>query len=74
MQALGRAPAPNERQTLANLYEKSYATFRADPKSAQSLLQIGEAPLTKDLRPNDLAAMTMVTRAIVNLHETITRN
>jgi hypothetical protein len=74
MQALGRAPAPNERQTLANLYEKSYADFRADPKSAESLLQIGEAPVAKDLRSNDLAAMTMVTRAIVNLHETITRN
>jgi len=26
------------------------------------------------LKPADLAAMTLVTRAILNLHETITRN
>jgi hypothetical protein len=74
MQALDRAPAPNERQILANLYRKSYADFQVNPQRAESLLQIGEAPVAKDLRPNDLAAMTMVTRAIVNLHETITRN
>jgi len=74
MQALGRTPAPEERQILANLYKKSYADFQASPRRAASLLQVGETPVAKGLRPNDLAAMTMVTRAIVNLHETITRN
>jgi len=74
MQALGRTPAPDERQILANLYRKSYEDFRANPQRAVNLLQVGEAPVATDLRPNDLAAMTMVTRAIVNLHETITRN
>jgi hypothetical protein len=74
MQALGRTPAPDERQILANLYQKSYEKFRANPQLAASLLQVGEAPVARDLRPDDLAAMTMVTRAIVNLHETITRN
>ena len=74
MQALGRTPEPNERQILANLYLKSLQDFRANPQRAQNLLQIGEAPVAKNLKRNDLAAMTMVTRAIVNLHETITRN
>jgi hypothetical protein len=74
MQALGRAPAPDERQILANLYQKSYQDFRAHPQLASKLLHVGESPVAGDLRPNDLAAMTMVTRAIVNLHETITRN
>jgi hypothetical protein len=74
MQALGRTPTPNERQILANLYMKSLEDFRADPQRATELLQVGEAPVARDLRPADLAAMTMVTRAIVNLHETITRN
>jgi hypothetical protein len=74
MQALGRTPAPDEEQILTNLYRKSYEDFRVNPQGAVSLLQVGEAPVAKDLRTNDLAAMTMVTRAIVNLHETITRN
>ena len=74
MQALGRPPASNEETILANLYRKSYQDFQANPHNALSLLQIGDSPVAKDLRPNDLAAMTMVTRAIVNLHETITRN
>jgi hypothetical protein len=74
MQALGRTPAPDEQQILTNLYRKSYEDFRANPQHAASLLEVGEAPVAKELRSNDLAAMTMVTRAIVNLHETITRN
>jgi len=74
MQALDRAPAPNERQILADLYQKSYEDFRAHPQQAASLLQVGESPVAKDVNPSELAAMTMVTRAIVNLHETITRN
>ncbi len=74
MQALGRTPAPNEQQILASLYQKSYADFRANPQRAVSLLQVGESPVAKDLPATQLAAMTMVTRAIVNLHETITRN
>jgi hypothetical protein len=74
MQALGRRPTPDESQILANLYQKSREDFRANPQRAVSLLEVGEAPVAKDLKPNDLAAMTLVTRAIVNLHETITRN
>ena len=74
MRALGRTPAPGEQQILTDLYRKSYEDFRANPQRAKSLLQVGETPVAKDLMPNDLAAMTMVTRAIVNLHETITRN
>ncbi len=74
MQALDRTPAPNEEQILAKLYQQSYADFRANPQRAVSLLQVGESPVAKDLSATELAAMTMVTRAIVNLHETITRN
>jgi hypothetical protein len=74
MQALGRAPTADERKILADLYQKSYEDFRAHPQQATNLLHVGESPVEKGLRPNDLAAMTMVTRAIVNLHETITRN
>ena len=74
LQALGRAPAADEQKILANLYQASYEDFRANPLRAAGLLHVGEAPVAKDVKPAELAAMTMVTRAIVNLHETITRN
>ncbi len=74
--ALNRAPSQDERQILKELYRQNLAAFRAAPASAAQLVAVGEAP-----RPDagvadtaETAAMTMVARAILNLHETITRN
>ena len=72
--ALGRKPTPAERRTLEGLYAKNLARYRAAPASAQQLLHVGEAPLPANEPPAELAAMTTVARAILNLHETITRN
>jgi hypothetical protein len=72
--ALGRKPTPVERGTLADLYRKNLARFQAAPDDAKQLIHVGEAPLAGDAAPADLAAMTTVARAILNLHETITRN
>jgi hypothetical protein len=38
------------------------------------LIHTGEAPVPADLKPSEFAAMTTVARAILNMHETITRN
>jgi hypothetical protein len=35
---------------------------------------VGEAPLARGFDPVELAALATVTRAVLNLHETITRN
>jgi hypothetical protein len=72
--ALNRKPVPAEEQLLAGLHRKSLASFRATPGAAMQFVRIGEAPLAPGLNPNELAAMTTVARAILNLHETITRN
>jgi hypothetical protein len=72
--ALNRKPLPAEEQLLAGLHRKSLASFRATPSAAMQFVRIGEAPLAPGLNPNELAAMTTVARAILNLHETITRN
>jgi hypothetical protein len=72
--ALSRKPVEKERQVLEGLYRESLASFRADPKAASEFIHTGEKPLDPALKPADLAAMTTVTRAILNLHETITRN
>jgi hypothetical protein len=71
--ALNRAPGAEERQILKDLYRKSLDRFRASPESAVELLSVGEAPQAGDAKP-ETAAMTLVARAILNLHETITRN
>ncbi|HET6883384.1 MAG TPA: PSD1 and planctomycete cytochrome C domain-containing protein [Pirellulales bacterium] len=72
-EALGRDPIAEETDVLARLYEKNRGAYAADPAAAAELAQNG------DLKPPDgfdvveLAAWTAVCRAILNLHETITR-
>ncbi|MBK9168670.1 MAG: PSD1 domain-containing protein [Bryobacterales bacterium] len=73
-QALGRAAKADERSVLSELYRKNRARFQAQPRLARELAQAGEAPLAANLDEVEVAAMTTVTRAILNLHETITRN
>lgn len=72
--ALGRKPAERERAVLLGLYQESLKEFRADPKAASEFIHTGEKPVDPSVKPADLAAMTTVARAILNLHETITRN
>ena len=72
--ALSRAPRPAERKILLTLLAKHRAHFRDHPKEADEFLHVGERPLPRDIAGAELAAWTSVARAILNLHETITRN
>jgi hypothetical protein len=74
MQALGRKPTAAERKILADLYRRSTADFSKSPTKARELINVGDTPPRKTAAPVRLAAMTTVARAILNLHETITRN
>jgi hypothetical protein len=71
--ALNRTPGAEERQILKDLYRKNLDRFRAAPESAAELMSVGAAPQAGAPTP-ETAAMTLVARAILNLHETITRN
>ena len=73
-QAVGRKPRAGEHCVLADLYQKSWLRFRRDPASARELISVGDYPVAKELEATRLAAMSTVARAILNLHETITRN
>ncbi|MBL8205922.1 MAG: PSD1 domain-containing protein [Blastocatellia bacterium] len=73
-QALGRKPSAAELRVLTNLYRQSLLQFQSDPKAAKELASVGESALPKNVKLVNLAAMMTVTRAILNLHETITRN
>jgi hypothetical protein len=73
--ALNRAPTAEERAVLSGLYERSLKRFAADPDSARGFVSTGEASQPPDVpRPALLAATATVTRAVLNLHELITRN
>lgn len=72
--ALGRAPSDDEHRVLAALYAKSLTRYERDPAAAREFVSAGEYPRAKGLKETQLAAMMTVTRAILNLHETITRN
>ncbi|MDE0826563.1 MAG: PSD1 and planctomycete cytochrome C domain-containing protein [Akkermansiaceae bacterium] len=70
---LGRSPTSGEVAVLTALYEKQLARYKASPDEAKMLLGVGLAPVPAELDVADLAATTTVARALLNLHETITR-
>ena len=72
-QVLSRAPDAAESAILKNLLTQNRGRYKADAKAAAALLKVGEAPVSADLDPAELAAWTAVCRALLNLHEAITR-
>jgi hypothetical protein len=72
--ALSRNPRPEEMHILAELFAKHAREYSQDVASAQQLLTSGDHPASKNLNTSQLAAWTSVARAILNLHEAITRN
>jgi hypothetical protein len=71
--AVSRKPAPQELRVLSELQAGHQEQYRADPKSAEQSLAAGQAPAPKDQDAAELASWMSVARAILNLHETITR-
>jgi len=73
-QALMRAPTSDETKILEALYRRHLDEYRNDKAAAEAILSVGDRPASKDIDPIELAAWTSVARALLNLHETITRN
>jgi hypothetical protein len=63
-----------ELSLLKNLLLQSKDLYRVDPSAAEALIQIGQQPAKENIEPIELAAWSIVARAILNMHETITRN
>lgn len=72
-QVLGRTPRPAESELLLALLARHRDQYRADPAAADGLLSIGQAAPGGGVDRVALAAWTSVTRTLLNLHETITR-
>ena len=72
-QLLQRNPYPEEAKLLKALYDRQLKSYIKNPQDANALLKVGLRPAGREANPMDLAAFTSVTRALLNLHETITR-
>jgi len=71
---LAREPREPERATLTALLENQRTRLQSTPEQAGKLAAVGEAPPATDLDSTEVAAWTAVCRAVLNLHETLTRN
>jgi len=71
--AFSRSASDEERTALLKLLESQRQRFRAEPERASELLAIGITPLPSSADKPELAAWTMVARAMLNKHEFLMR-
>ncbi len=72
---VARHPSDDEVGVLEALYHRQHAYYTQNPGEAGALLGVGQAPGPDPaLDPDQVAAWTGVARALLNLHETITRD
>ena len=72
-EATGRAAKPVEIETLRALLVRQRAVLSQEPNAADEIIKVGLAPAPGELSRADLTTYTTVARAILNLHETVTR-
>lgn len=70
---LARAPDAREAQELSAALADFRTRYRATPQDANDLLAVGKAPRDEKIDPIELAALTMIASAILNLDESLTR-
>ncbi|WP_299470272.1 PSD1 and planctomycete cytochrome C domain-containing protein [uncultured Gimesia sp.] len=70
---LMRAARDDEKILLKSLYDADLKLYREQKAEADRILSVGLAKPSGNFDPAELAAWISVTRAVLNLHETITR-
>jgi hypothetical protein len=68
-----RKPESRERDLLLREEQSILAEFRRDYEAARKFLSVGETKPSPEIDPAELAAWTTVTRTILNMDETITK-
>jgi hypothetical protein len=71
---LGREAESEETALLVDMLKEHRAEYLADPKAAEALVSVGISPQPDGENVSELAAWTSVSRVLLNLNETITRN
>ena len=73
-QATGRSADAAELEILTKLLETHRKKFQSNEADAKAFLSVGQRRETMGQPVAEIAAWTSVARAILNLHETITRS
>ena len=71
---LTRQPNARELGVLQQLFKTESARFQANETAAKELISTGQYPVPQDIPAAELATWTTVARAVMNMHEFITRN
>ncbi|MSU36980.1 MAG: DUF1553 domain-containing protein [Pedosphaera sp.] len=71
--ATSRRPTDPELSILARLYREQREGFAADPQAAARLLAVGESANDPSVNPIDLAAGTILAKALLNHDEALAR-
>jgi hypothetical protein len=71
--ALQRQALPDENRVLASLLAGQRQHYKALPADAAALVSVGGFKPASGIDVVELAALTGTARALLNLHETITR-
>jgi hypothetical protein len=66
-----RPPEPEEMKLLGELWDEQREIFTKEPERARQLISVGSRARDPKLAPADLAAMTVVAQAILNLDATV---
>lgn len=70
---LTREPNTTEQQLLTDFLEDERSRFKENPDDATALVTSANFKPSANVEPSELAAWTSLNRALLNLHETITR-
>lgn len=73
-ETLSRLPDEEERSVMTDLLQNTMAEYEKNPKQAAALLENGIATSPENTDVVELASWTAITRALLNLNETVTRN
>ena len=71
---LSRPPDAEERSVLISLLKTTQSEYAKNSAAADALLKNGLAPTPPELDKVELASWSAVSRALLNLNETVTRN
>ena len=71
---VSRSPDDSEVALIVRLYEMNLDLYQTNSDTAHNLLGVGLTRSPSDLDPAEVAAWTHAARALLNLHEAITRN
>ncbi|MCP3696116.1 MAG: DUF1553 domain-containing protein [Planctomycetaceae bacterium] len=73
---LSRVPTPFESRTLQQLLDQSRRRYERSPQEADRVTKVGLAQqkIAEHIKTTEIAAWTTISRVLLNLSETITRN